>query len=154
MRNSALDNPRLLASFIGRLLDGPPPEGPARTYAQARELSMSRGEYLFTTRCAACHTIGRGDGVGPDLLGVVTARDRSWLERFIRFPDRMLAEGDPIASALYAKYNRVQMPNLLLGPEDAAAILGYLGAQTRPRAAGPPAGRSPSLSVSSAKEDR
>jgi protein SCO1/2 len=154
MRNSALDNPRLLATFIGRLLEGRRPEGPGRTYAQARELSMSKGEYLFTTRCSACHTIGRGDGVGPDLLGVAAVRERSWLERFIRFPDRMLAAGDPIASALYAKYNRVQMPNLLLGPEDVAAILDYLGAQTRPATAGPPAGRSPSLSVSSAKEDR
>jgi protein SCO1/2 len=115
---------------------------------------MSKGEYLFTTRCAACHTIGRGDGVGPDLLGVAAARERSWLERFIRFPDRVLAAGDPVANALYARYNRVQMPNLGLGPEDAAAVIDYLGAKTRATTAEPSAERGPSGPARSAEEAR
>jgi protein SCO1/2 len=128
MRNSALDNPRLLATFIGSFLRKPQKEGPAKSYAQARELSMSKGGYLFNTRCSACHTVGHGDKIGPDLQGVAGIRDHAWLARFIQFPDRVLADGDPIAKALYAKYNQVHMPNLRLGPEDVAAIIDYLEA--------------------------
>jgi protein SCO1 len=116
MRNSAVDNARYLAATIGGLLDGWKRYRPARSYAQAPELSLSRGEYLFSTRCSACHTIGRGDGLGPDLAGVTAARDRAWLTRFIQRPDAVLAEGDPTARALFARYGEVTMPNLGLGP--------------------------------------
>ncbi len=42
----------------------------------------------------------------------------------------MVAERDPIATALYAKYKQVQMPNLRLGDPDVAALIAYLDAQT------------------------
>lgn len=125
MRNSALDNPRLLANFISSFL-GPRGENRARSYAEARELSMSKGQYLFATRCAACHTVGGGDGVGPDLQGVSAARDGAWLRRFIQFPDRVLADGDPTARELFARYGQVNMPNLHLGPDDVSAVMEYL----------------------------
>jgi protein SCO1 len=145
MRNSALDNPRFLATMIGGLLDGWKHVEPMQSYGQASELSVSKGEYLFSTRCSACHTIGRGDLVGPDLAGVVSARDRSWLTRFIQMPDEVLAEGDPTARALYAKYKEVNMPNMRLGPEDVAAIIEYLAgkaADGAKRTARLPAGHS------------
>lgn len=136
MRNSALDNSHLLATIMRSFLMTPSKAGPTRSYAQAHELSISKGQYLFTTRCAACHTIGHGDGLGPDLQGVTAARDRAWLERFIQFPDRVMASGDPIAKALYAKYNQLNMPNLSLGPEDVAAIIEHLEVQSAARSAG------------------
>jgi protein SCO1 len=147
MRNSALDDPRLLATFIGSLLAGPRAATPEKTYAQARELHVSKGQYLFTTRCAACHTIGHGDGVGPDLSGVIGARDRGWLTRFIQFPDRALEAGDPLAHALFERYNRVNMPNLHLGPEDVASVIEYLELQSEaaPAKAGAPARPEPML---------
>jgi protein SCO1 len=135
MRNSALDNAHLLAVTMRSFLYGPRQRAEAKSYAHAAELHVSKGEYLFSTRCAACHTVGRGDAVGPDLRGVVGARDRAWLTRFIQFPDRVLAARDPVAEALYAKYNRVNMPNLRLGPEDVEAIIGYLDSQAKARAA-------------------
>jgi protein SCO1/2 len=130
MRNSALDNAQLLATTIRRFL----PHGAAeprltRSYAEARELSLSRGEYLFTTRCAVCHAIGR-DGLAPDLANVTRTRDPKWLARFIQFPDQVLASGDPIAKRLRAKY-RVTMPNLGLGPDDVAAIVEYLASAVK-----------------------
>src|SRR5262244_3125937 len=41
-----------------------------------RPLNFDRGKYLFGRDCVACHSIGHGDGLGPDLLGVVKIRDR------------------------------------------------------------------------------
>jgi len=85
-------------------------------------------EYLFQSRCGACHTIGNGDKIGPDLAGVRTRRDRAWLMRYLAEPDRMRAEGDPIATALFAKYNKVPMPNLRLSTAEVASLVSYLEA--------------------------
>jgi protein SCO1/2 len=132
MRNSAVDNPRFLALTIGNFLGWKERE-PARSYADMRELpKVDRGAFLFKSRCAACHTIGKGDGMGPDLTNVTTRRDRSWVTRYIAEPDRMLAEGDPIAAELFAKYKNVRMPNLNLGAEDVAVLLSYVERQGRP----------------------
>ncbi len=54
MRNSAVDDPRFLATTIGNFLGWKTHE-PARSYADLRELpKVDRGAYLFKTRCAAC----------------------------------------------------------------------------------------------------
>ncbi|HEX7124817.1 MAG TPA: cytochrome c [Thermodesulfobacteriota bacterium] len=100
--------------------------------------SPADGERLFQERCAACHTIGKGDLVGPDLQGITARRDRDWLVRWIVAPDRMLAAGDPIATASLAKYG-VPMPNLGVTEAEAAALVGYLGAQAGPAPAPQPA---------------
>ncbi len=42
------------------------------------------GETIFQAQCAACHTIGGGPLVGPDLLGVTERRENDWLIRWIR----------------------------------------------------------------------
>jgi protein SCO1 len=132
MRNSATDNPRFLALMIGRFLNSwrDSKTETVKNYAEAPKLSISPGQYLFATHCTACHTIGGGDLVGPDLLGVTEVRERAWLMRLIKTPDRMLAEKDPIATALFAKYQQVRMPNLRLGDGDTAVLIDYLQAQT------------------------
>ncbi|MFL5429127.1 MAG: SCO family protein [Myxococcales bacterium] len=129
MRNSAVDNPRMLATTMERFLDGWKRRDTGKDYAQAPGLSFSKGQYLFSTRCAACHTIGRGDRVGPDLANVTRVRDRAWLARYITAPDRLLDEGDPIARALYEKYGEVTMPNLRLPKEDVDALIEFLAVQ-------------------------
>jgi protein SCO1 len=125
MRNSAVDDPRFLASTIGTFL-GWRDLKQGRSYTEARPLSVGQGEFLFGSRCSACHTIGQGDKIGPDLAGVTTRRDRNWLARYVQQPDRMLAEGDPIAKALFEKYQNARMPNVSLGSADVAAVLSYL----------------------------
>ncbi len=87
-----------------------------------------RGQAIFQERCVACHTVGQGDRVGPDLAGVAARREAAWLTRWISAPDRMLAERDPIATGLLQKYRNVPMPNQGLGPEEVAAVVAYLGA--------------------------
>jgi protein SCO1/2 len=125
MQRSAEDNPRFMASNI-RTFFGWPEEASVPSYADAKPLDISRGAYVFQTRCGGCHTVGKGDEVGPDLAGVTTRRDSAWLSRYIYEPDQMLADGDPIASALYAKYRRIRMPNLSLDSDDVQAVIAYL----------------------------
>jgi protein SCO1/2 len=129
MRNSAEDNPPFLAATIGNFL-GWKAAVAVKSYAEARPLALDKGEYIFQQRCSTCHTIGKGDAVGPDLAGVTSRRERAWLQRYIQVPDRVLAAQDPIALSLYEKYGKTRMPNLGLGSEDAAALVSYLETQS------------------------
>ena len=85
----------------------------------------SPGESLFAAKCVSCHTVGGGKLVGPDLLGVTARRDIAWLRRWMKEPDRMLAEGDATAAQMLAEYNNVPMPNLALTDAEVAALLAY-----------------------------
>lgn len=89
--------------------------------------SADEGQTLFEQRCAACHTIGGGKLVGPDLKGVTARRDRAWLIRFITAPEQALAQKDPIATQLLQEYGNVPMPNLGLTNDQVTAIITYLG---------------------------
>ena len=128
MLRSAEDNPRFMAANI-RTFFGWPDDAPGQSYADAKPLDIDRGSYIFQTRCVGCHTVGQGDLVGPDLAGVTTRRDSDWLHNYLYAPDEMLDNGDPIASALYAKYRRVRMPNLSLDSGDVDAVIAYLDQQ-------------------------
>jgi len=127
MQNSAVDNPRFLAITMQTFMDhGKGGKAAGQDYADARPLNMNSGEYVFITHCTACHTIGHGDKVGPDLQGVAAQRDPKWFRRIIAEPDKLIASRDPLAMALFKKYNRIQMPNLNLGGDDLKAIVDYL----------------------------
>ena len=90
--------------------------------------STTDGEAIFQDKCAGCHTVGAGQLAGPDLKGVTAQRDRDWLARFIAEPDKMLAEGDPIATGLLQEFNNLPMPNQGLSEEQVAAVIAYLEA--------------------------
>ncbi|MDI6696695.1 MAG: c-type cytochrome [Anaerolineales bacterium] len=111
--------------------------------ATSLQQSSSEGQAIFAQKCQACHTIGGGRLVGPDLQGVTQRRDLSWLKEFISAPDQMLASGDPIATQLLAEYNNVPMPNLALSPAEVEALIAYLenpaagGAGNAPPSAAP-----------------
>jgi protein SCO1/2 len=127
MRNSSLDNPKFLARTIGDWLNSwKNRRTDLKSYADAPQMTMERGEYMFKAHCAACHTVGQGAYIGPDLLGVTRRRDRQWLAEFIFAPDKMLAARDPIAVELFDKNKGVRMPALALTREDVAGIIGYL----------------------------
>ena len=130
MRNSALDNPRFLAATIGAWMNSWKTAAPGRSYAEATRLAIDPGQYAFTTHCAPCHSIGAGQRIGPDLAGVTKMRERAWLARFIAAPQRLVAEGDPTAVALFDKYKPAQMPSLDLSPGDTLAIIDYIEAQS------------------------
>lgn len=92
--------------------------------------SAEEGQSIFLAKCAACHTIGAGALVGPDLQGVTNRRETDWLERWILEPDVVLAEGDPIATQLLGESNNIPMPNLALTETEVAALIIYLETQT------------------------
>lgn len=131
MRNSATDNPRFISIMITDwLTNWQNAQAKSASYEQAQHIDMSqRGKYFFGIYCAACHTIGHGDKIGPDLQGVANVRDHAWLEKFISTPETMLKEKDPIATALFEKYKKVIMPNLRLAPNDLQELIKFLESQ-------------------------
>jgi protein SCO1/2 len=129
MRDSSMDDARNIATMVADWLSSWRNHQGGQSYEQATRSdapSTDRGTYLFKSRCSACHTVGGGDSIGPDLRGVTAVRDHEWLSRFIQAPDKVLAAKDPIATALLKKYNGVTMPNLRLGKVDAEALMEYL----------------------------
>ncbi len=68
-----------------------------------------RGKLSFESKCLACHSIGGGDKLGPDLYGVSKRRSDAWLAKWLSSPERML-QADADAKALLDKY-KVPMPN-------------------------------------------
>jgi mono/diheme cytochrome c family protein len=88
------------------------------------------GQALFLKTCGACHTVGRGSKVGPDLGGVTTRRTREWLASYIMQPEKMRARQDPAALSLATKYPALRMPNLGLSELDTSDVIAYIEAMT------------------------
>jgi protein SCO1/2 len=141
IKRSPYEQPQILANLLGERLFGGKVavSGGKQDYAEAdSRLQPKKGEQLFRTRCNECHTLdGRDDpaALGPDLLGVVARRDRAWLTRWIREPDQMLKEKDPLALELSSRYRNIGMPNLKLSEAEAVALIGFLEEQSRETAA-------------------
>jgi protein SCO1/2 len=131
MKNSALDNTRFLAMKIQHLMGYQSSSLANEKYSTtAAKLDIDMGQYLFATRCAACHSIGNGDKIGPDLIGVTNVRDRAWLARMIVDSNKLLEEKDPIATALFKKYKELRMPPLGLPETDVNTLIDYMKIQT------------------------
>ena len=132
MRNSGLDNTKFLSMKIEQLMGyrAETVDAAAANQAGTVKLNLDKGAYLFATRCAACHTIGNGDKIGPDLLGVTSVRDLNWLRRTISEPDKLIAEKDPIAMALFKQYKEVQMPRLGLAEADVNVLFDFMKRET------------------------
>jgi protein SCO1/2 len=97
-----------------------------RTQPGLIDIELRPGQALFKRLCAGCHTVGKGDRVGPDLAGVTARRDRDWLVRFITGPETMRRQQDPIALDLARRYPTVRMPAIGLAETDARDLLAYL----------------------------
>ncbi|WP_394751873.1 SCO family protein [Crenothrix sp.] len=129
MKRSPFDEPKVLAWQLGYALSNTKAvHNTVQTgYAAADKLpKISKGADLFRFRCAACHSLGNEDGLGPGLQGITERRDKAWLARWIKTPDKLLAEKDPIAVSLYKRYNHILMPNLRLNDSDVEALINYM----------------------------
>jgi len=84
------------------------------------------GKEIFEKQCASCHSIGGGDGGGPDLKGVAAKHPAEWLVRVISEPDKLTAEKDPAQLDLVKKFG-MEMPNLGVSRDDAQKIVTFLG---------------------------
>lgn len=92
--------------------------------------AQDTGEQAFNTTCFACHTIGGGRLIGPDLAGIHENRSQEWLEQFVKSSQALINSGDADAVALYEEYNSMIMPDALLSDEQIRAVLGFIKARS------------------------
>ncbi len=104
------------------------PEPPPNPFS-----GMTDGKELFRNICGACHTIGKGKLIGPDLKGVSQRHSRDWLFRWIRSSQSLVRASDPEAVELFNTYNQVVMPDQpFLSDEQIAALLDYIAEAGNP----------------------
>jgi cytochrome c2 len=116
---------------------------PVVTTAVAR---ADNGSTIFATKCAACHTIGKGKTVGPDLKGITTTADPGFLHKWVSAPSVLIKAGDPTALKLVKDYP-MQMPDLGLSDPDVTAVLAYIAAQSGGAAAGAAPAAAPAVAL-------
>jgi nitrite reductase (NO-forming) len=81
------------------------------------------GKLAFESKCLACHSIGGGDKLGPDLLGTTQRHDDGWLTRWLKSPAQMM-KTDAKAKAMLEKW-KVPMPDQGLSDEEIKQYLAY-----------------------------
>lgn len=90
---------------------------------------IKKGKALWNSKgCMGCHTIGKGRGAGPDLMGVLDRRSLDWVQRWLHDPLAM-QQSDSTAKALVAQFNNTKMPNLQLSDEEVTALIAYVADQ-------------------------
>lgn len=92
-------------------------------------LMAQDGAALFKTNCSACHNIGKGRLVGPDLKGVTNKRTEEWLGKFIKASQNFINSGDADAKAIFDEY-KVVMPDFNLPDADIKAIIAHIASQS------------------------
>ena len=106
-----------------------------RSYAEVKPVVIDTGKYLFQSRCEGCHSLGKGERIGPDLAGLSTRRERGWIARYVNEPEKVRGAGDVAALDLMKRY-KMRMPAQNLGQDDLAALLKYLDSQGAAQAPG------------------
>ncbi|MBW6482370.1 MAG: cytochrome c [Vicingaceae bacterium] len=96
-------------------------------------MNAQDGEALFKQTCSACHTIGKGKLVGPDLKGVNTKRSEAWIISFVKNA-QTFGEKDADAKAMIAEYG-YPMPSQTISDADIKAIISHIEANSPTEAA-------------------
>ncbi|MCQ1061207.1 SCO family protein [Photobacterium sp. DNB23_23_1] len=133
MKRSPYEDTAVLAAMVGDWLHNWQTSSTTQhtSYDKAPKLNEeSQGLYLYRTRCVTCHSYSLEENkLGPNLSGVTTRREESWLRRWLKEPDKMLEEKDPTAIALFEEYNQVPMPNLQLTQHDIDELILFMKEQ-------------------------
>jgi nitrite reductase (NO-forming) len=82
------------------------------------------GKQAFESKCLACHSVGEGKKLGPDLAGVTKRRSEAWLTRWLQEPEKML-QTDADAMAMLKEYNNIPMPNQSLSNAEIGQYIKY-----------------------------
>jgi nitrite reductase (NO-forming) len=83
-----------------------------------------KGKLAFESKCLACHSMGHGPKLGPDIAGVTKRRSPEWLTKWLKSPEQML-KSDPDAQAMLKQFNNVPMPNQNLSDAEIRQYVEY-----------------------------
>ena len=131
IKRSPFEETKALVRVLGTRLQSKSTATLMGNHEADRVPAQSSGEALFRSNCEVCHSIGKEDGLGPGLQGVTKMRDRAWLTRWIKTPDKVLADKDPIAVDLYNRYKKILMPNLRLSDSEVEELIIYMDASSK-----------------------
>ncbi len=67
---------------------------------------------FYKQNCAACHSVGGGKRIGPDLKDVTARQSREWLVRFLEDPQAVAASDDVYARKIVAESHGMIMPKI------------------------------------------
>ena len=123
------------AAVPGEGVEAQSPAGPASivipTFAiSAAAADIAKGKEIFAAQgCIACHKVGGGKLVGPDLQGVLARRTQSWVEKMVLKPEVMIARDD-VAKGMYRTI-LVPMANQNVDPaNELPFIVSYLKSES------------------------
>ena len=88
------------------------------------EPGAAAAKLAFESKCLACHSVGQGKKLGPDIAGVTKRRTDAWLTQWLKSPEKML-ETDADAKAMLKEFNNLPMPNQGLSDKEIAQYLAY-----------------------------
>ncbi|MBI2223790.1 MAG: cytochrome c [Betaproteobacteria bacterium] len=88
--------------------------------------AQETGQQVFQKSCAACHSIGGGRLVGPDLAGVNDKRPEDWLLKYIKSSQTLVKSGDKTATALFEEFNKIPMPDQALSDDQIKKVLAHI----------------------------
>jgi mono/diheme cytochrome c family protein len=89
------------------------------------QTQAEQGKAVFGTICIACHTVGGGRLIGPDLQGVSQRRDEAWIIEFVKHSQAVIASGDAEAVALATEYPGLVMPDATLTDDEIRLVIAY-----------------------------
>ncbi len=119
-----------MRDFIGRIQTAPirPLVGllVAGLLLQAAPAQAQSSAEIFKKTCKACHTIGGGKLVGPDLKGVTKRRDMDWIVKMVQSSQSMVKAGDKTAVELFNQFNKVPMPDQPLSKAQVVAMMEFI----------------------------
>jgi nitrite reductase (NO-forming) len=82
------------------------------------------GKLAFESKCLACHSVGQGKKLGPDIAGVTHRRSDDWLAKWLKAPEKML-QADAAAKAMLKEFNNIPMPNQSLSDAEIRQYIKY-----------------------------
>lgn len=88
------------------------------------------GATIFKQKCSACHKIGEGKFVGPDLIGVTTKRSESWLLQWVKSSATFIASGDKDANAIFKEFNGMAMPDMALSDAELKGVFSFIASKS------------------------
>src|ERR1035438_6287324 len=94
------------------------------------------GKTIFNRECIACHGIGTGRKVGPDLEGLSKRRSIDWIFKFINNSAQLIASGDPQAKKVFEEFGKMPMPPHSFTQAEIASIVDYINNPKAEEAAG------------------